>query len=52
MPDISMCDNIQCTLKETCYRFKAIPNKHKQSYAPFKPNQGEDKCDYYMKVNK
>lgn len=46
MPDISMCKDETCTLKETCYRFKAFPNPYRQSYSNFKQN--EDKtCDYY-----
>jgi len=48
MPDISMCENQTCPLKETCYRFKAIPNTH-QSYADFKPDE-KGKCDYYYPI--
>lgn len=46
MADISMCNGKDCTIKETCYRFTAITNPLRQSYAGFK--QGEDgKCDDY-----
>lgn len=46
MPDISMCQNQFCTLKENCYRFKATPNEFRQSYGVF--TQNEDKtCDYF-----
>jgi len=50
MTDISICKNDRCTLKETCYRFKAIPNKQWQLYSEFK--QKKDKtCDFYYKIN-
>ena len=49
MPDISMCLNITCPLKETCYRFKATPNEYKQSYAGFKPKE-DGTCDYYEHI--
>jgi hypothetical protein len=46
MADITMCGNKDCTLKETCYRFTAIANPYRQSYAGYQ--QGEDgKCDDY-----
>ena len=32
MADISMCEGKGCERKETCYRFKATPNEHRQSY--------------------
>lgn len=35
MPDISMCANKECELKETCYRYRAIPSRYLQSYADF-----------------
>jgi hypothetical protein len=47
MPDISMCDNKSCPLKENCYRFKAVPNPNRQSYMEFKHKDG--KClDFYQ----
>ena len=49
MPDISMCMNNLCVLKETCYRFKAKPCKYMQSYAIFEEIKG--KCKYYWKLN-
>ena len=51
MPDISMCANMTCPLKEDCYRFKAVPNPHRQSYAGFKPDE-EGKCDHFCKIKK
>lgn len=34
MPDIMMCASKNCTKRENCYRFTAIPNDF-QSYADF-----------------
>ena len=48
MSDISMCMSQTCTKKETCYRFTAYANKHRQSYGSFK--QVDGKCDYYWEV--
>lgn len=50
MPDISMCGNMKCPSKETCYRFKAVPNPYRQSYMKFEPKEGENKCYHYMKL--
>lgn len=51
-PDISMCENTSCPSKETCYRFKAVPNEYRQSYMEFKVKEGEKKCYHYMKLRK
>ena len=50
MSDISMCDNKECTLKETCYRQQAYVNKHRQAYMDFKQDK-DGNCDYYWKMN-
>lgn len=62
MPDIAMClgigqtDNrstssMECPKKETCYRFKAIPNKGRQSYFMFLPyDRATEICKHFMKV--
>lgn len=47
MPDIAMCLNEECPLKETCYRFTATPSEYWQSYMDFKY---EDGCKDYIKV--
>ena len=44
MPDISMCLNKECPLKDNCYRYVAKPSEFRQSYSEFKYNNG---CDYY-----
>ena len=48
MSDISMCQNKECELKETCYRYLAIPFPQMQCYGDFKPVNG--KCDYYWQI--
>jgi len=46
MPDISMCANEKCTLKDSCFRFTAKPNPYRQSYAAFTQDD-KDVCEYY-----
>lgn len=50
MPDISMCSNEHCKLKETCYRYKAIPNEYRQSYGDFKSDSNNE-CEYYWEID-
>lgn len=49
MPDISMCKNSKCPLREDCYRFTAEPNPWRQAYSVFQFSvvDGVAKCDYY-----
>lgn len=35
MPDIDMCTNSLCPLRDKCYRYRAHPTPHGQSYARF-----------------
>ena len=51
MPDISMCKNTECPLKNTCYRFIATPSEYLQSYGDFKYDE-KNGCDYYWKIDK
>lgn len=37
MADITMCVGADCPLRETCYRYTATPNEHRQSFADFTP---------------
>lgn len=43
-PDIAMCSNEECDRKDTCYRFTAVPNPYRQSYAMF----NHEDCDNYI----
>lgn len=51
MPDIIMCTNIECPLKNDCYRFNAIPNGFRQSYDQFEPILNDElkvECEHYI----
>lgn len=50
MPDISMCQNKECPLSKTCYRFLAEPDPYWQAYAGFQPDKN-GKCEGYWPVN-
>jgi hypothetical protein len=47
MPDISMCRNEECPLKDSCYRYVAEPS-HYQAYGKFEYKDG---CDHYLKFH-
>ena len=49
MPDISMCLNNECPLKEKYYRFMADPSDW-QSFSRFDPKNG--KCENFIKLRK
>jgi hypothetical protein len=51
MPDITMCKGENCPKKETCYRYRAIPSEHRQSYFVTSPIK-DDVCEYYWKIEK
>jgi hypothetical protein len=51
MPDITMCKGDNCSLKESCYRFTANPNKKYQSYFSEIPyNEETRECNYFTKA--
>ena len=58
MADITKCEGKECTIKETCWRYKAPVNEYQQAYftnAPHKDKVDEDNntiCDYYWKQDK
>ena len=56
MPDISLCQNQRCELKDICYRYKAKPNGEYQTYGSFYPTINtrtrEMECEYFMKIYK
>ena len=48
MPDISMCIGWpQLELCQTCYRMKANPNPHWQSYFVTQPIEEDGSCEYH-----
>ena len=57
MADITKCDGGDCNMKETCYRFKAMPCEMWQSYFVEIPSKGIDEygntiCEEYLKTDK
>ena len=46
MPDIALCSNSQCPLRDNCYRYRAIPSKYNQVYTKFRPFRNEE-CDAF-----
>ena len=47
MPDIAMCGNKTCPLKDMCYRFTAKPSPY-QSYFHGPGPIENGKCNYYI----
>lgn len=58
MPDITMCWNKTCPLRDKCYRYRAIPDKYWQSFAEFRPNtinigtETITECDHFWNIEK
>ena len=51
MPDISMCAGDGCEKSLDCYRFRAIPTEHRQSYFARPPLDWETgECQYFSPV--
>lgn len=50
MPDITMCKNEQCDIREKCYRWCAKPSKY-QSYALFGPRSKSEPCLDFVEDN-
>lgn len=49
MTDISKCNNTDCPSHKQCWRYLA-PTSFYQSYAAFEPEEGEDRCDYFIET--
>ena len=50
MPDITMCCNYDCPLKDKCYRYRAVPDSYWQSFAMFNTT-GEKDCDHFWQLD-
>jgi hypothetical protein len=50
MPDICMCHGTNCPLKESCYRYQALPSGERQSYFVTPPVL-DGKCNYYWQLS-
>ncbi len=48
-PDITMCNNEECPLKDTCYRHEAEPNEMQSFFVDVKPNK-KGECEYYWET--
>lgn len=47
MPDISMCQDAECPMKESCYRYTAKPKELHQSWFTGNPIHAED-CEFFV----
>ena len=47
MPDITMCKDETCDMKEDCYRYRAEPNIFYQSYFVGNPRK-LTKCEFFI----
>jgi len=47
MPDITMCEDKECPLRNECYRYRAIPNEFRQYYFCESPRQNDDCIEFY-----
>jgi hypothetical protein len=50
MPDISMCQQDKCPVKDTCYRYMATPCPYRQSYMLI-TEFDDDGCRHYWKMS-
>jgi hypothetical protein len=51
MPDIAMCKGEDCPKKQTCYRYRAIPNPLRQAYGDFHLElEDGGQCGYYWDI--
>ena len=58
MPEITMCCNFNCPLREKCYRYRAVPSEYRQSFALYRylvklndKNMPEYECDYFWQID-
>lgn len=51
MPDITMCTDESCPVKEKCWRHEAPPSEFRQSYFCESPRL-EETCEYFMQMRK
>lgn len=50
MPDISMCGNRTCPSRMKCYRYRARPDEHWQSWMEFQVPDCLDRCGSFMEL--
>lgn len=53
MPDITMCMNASCPMRDRCYRYRAVPDEVWQYWAMFYlPDFGSLKCDMFWPIER
>ena len=45
-----MCKGDNCPIKDQCYRYRAVPAKHWQTYF-IEPPMKEGKCEQFWKID-
>ena len=50
MADITMCMDMSCSEKLSCYRYSAVANPYRQAYFVKSPRNTEGTCEYYWKM--
>ena len=48
MPDLTLCTNSECQFTKFCFRYKANPSEHMQSYCRFE--QDNEHCEFFIQV--
>ncbi len=47
---IVKCQNTECPSSDSCHRVIAVPSTFKQVYLEFTPEQGADRCIYFIQT--
>ena len=50
MADITMCEGINCTQTNTCYRYLAKANPYRQSYFEKTPVLKDGECEMFWDI--
>lgn len=50
MPDITMCVNIDCSMRLECYRYTAKPSEYSQAFMLFKQDETGD-CGHFISAS-
>jgi hypothetical protein len=50
MPDITMCDSVECPRKNECYRYMAKPSEYRQAYSAFQCFKSCTETDYFIPI--
>lgn len=56
MPDITLCTNTDCPVRDKCFRYTAEPSEFMQSYSMFYPINDDlgnfQTCNFFIKASK